>query len=606
MRSTNIIRGRRNPVEATDGGINLMRTNQRECVFLNAMQKLAHRSYWSRTWVIQEMILPSRLLFKCGSKTISWPKLYWTNAVPDRAEGHFTDNAYYPDGSVIPEDSVVMMALEARFRYLESPQRSLGSLSSALRNFRATQSAEARDKVYALLAVADGDGDFEIDYGAQTATVFYQLIRLIQSWNPERSSPSWGRKFHPEGKKSRVLGSELPSVLSALGLTLSDVIQTLLSSVTLRLGHIERLSWDSEGSGSGLLSGTNHNGLENPAPHIDVARDMQIQVTVSSAFLQGTDHHKMLMKHHWEGILALARRKRVKLCECDLCNISWRRQPLVLKASSTHLRRFNENIFVRTDTGCMFFYACSNFHACADEPLLWAYSATGILLKQRPTTVIPIEEWDFNDLASADFEDTYLLLYHDQTMAPREAPDRHVSVSWSLPQLANLAAHQSPGRICVDATGGRKCVLGPCSTDLSSLLDVPCTFRLLPERYNRPLKLAIARLPPVNVFPGIESPSEDPQSTRENNSVTCFLGGPPKLTDLSQVVDVMKMAQELKAKDWQSSNPCILDNNCIYTLSPNQHWDTGDSEIGPSPREVHWSDAYRSKSSNGRRDYQLL
>jgi Heterokaryon incompatibility protein (HET) len=143
------------------------------------------RSYWSRTWIIQEITLAQAVVVHCGSDSQPWEELF----------GHLnpTSNGSYDRFRELHEtDSRVkdyLMHFESRIRPLHirrgfdprkndrntDPTAALGDFSALLWSFRESQCCDPLDKVYALLSLSTKDMELRPDYTLTPVQLFMKL-----------------------------------------------------------------------------------------------------------------------------------------------------------------------------------------------------------------------------------------------------------------------------------------------------------------------------------------------------------------------------------------------------------------------------------------------
>jgi Heterokaryon incompatibility protein (HET) len=117
------------------------------------------RSYWSRLWIVQEIAAASRVILVCGGHVVEWERMeYLIERLPLEL------------GSAYAEHSLIQNLYKTRSDRIES--RPL-SLLECLSRSRASQSTDARDKVFGLLGLAFDRSHFvtEPNYGLSENTL---------------------------------------------------------------------------------------------------------------------------------------------------------------------------------------------------------------------------------------------------------------------------------------------------------------------------------------------------------------------------------------------------------------------------------------------------
>jgi hypothetical protein len=164
---------------------------------------IAHRAWWCRTWVIQEMILPARLYVCIGLQTMSFDQFV--------SASH---NWYYMFGW--PQEKVMVRARKKRLLALQDMKKRWHSgtehnldVLELLELSRHTYATDAKDNVYGVLGLITPQDKqaITVDYSRTTSQIYadmtimlikkYQSLDLIMNcfWKKnERSQdglPSW-------------------------------------------------------------------------------------------------------------------------------------------------------------------------------------------------------------------------------------------------------------------------------------------------------------------------------------------------------------------------------------------------------------------------------
>lgn len=139
----------------------------REHVVLN---ELTHRTYWSRVWIGQELVLAQTIVLHCGEQDIVWWPLLLRSL---RLAGYL----HSPAGLV----------LSLRDR------RRRNSLLVLMGTCHSAQATDVRDKVYALLAIADDvkRDAIMVDYAISVEDLKNQVDRMYRSQELEATPLLW-------------------------------------------------------------------------------------------------------------------------------------------------------------------------------------------------------------------------------------------------------------------------------------------------------------------------------------------------------------------------------------------------------------------------------
>ncbi|OGM45269.1 hypothetical protein ABOM_006437 [Aspergillus bombycis] len=121
-------------------------------------------SWWKRVWVIQEVVIASRIMILYGSMIAPWETFV-------KAANRVQENARKEIPSLTPSDMKVLVEFSRRIRGIESIRNRWKSpeqitLLQLLRQFSGRKATDPRDKVYALLGLAKDKPSVEPNYGA--------------------------------------------------------------------------------------------------------------------------------------------------------------------------------------------------------------------------------------------------------------------------------------------------------------------------------------------------------------------------------------------------------------------------------------------------------
>ncbi|KAK5086752.1 hypothetical protein LTR05_003920 [Lithohypha guttulata] len=135
---------------------------------LDSLEDITSRTYWTRLWIIQEIVLAKRLWLFCGSRLISWDDLQFVLA---GSKSH---------------SSSLASGRSRLLHYLKESRESTNSipLSRLVHKFISAECQDGRDKIYALLALAHEESKrrVKVDYGKHLLQV---LVETFQDWASE-------------------------------------------------------------------------------------------------------------------------------------------------------------------------------------------------------------------------------------------------------------------------------------------------------------------------------------------------------------------------------------------------------------------------------------
>lgn len=167
-----------------------------------ALGMLYRRPWWSRVWVLQETAVgPQDPIVGVGDKSLSWGALESARQFVDERIKTYNINEAISKMviSVVKTTAVSVHNIRRDF----SPSLPLSSLESLLKKTMTFQSTDARDKVFALLGLAQEEDRSAIvpDYSKSVKAVYADLAIYLISKNiniiylnidsPYHSLPSW-------------------------------------------------------------------------------------------------------------------------------------------------------------------------------------------------------------------------------------------------------------------------------------------------------------------------------------------------------------------------------------------------------------------------------
>ncbi|KAE8135952.1 heterokaryon incompatibility protein-domain-containing protein [Aspergillus pseudotamarii] len=166
-------------------------------------------TWWKRVWVIQEVVIPSRIVILYGSMLAPWEMFVKAaNRVHVNSQMEIRSLAAH-DTKVLAEFSRRILSIESIRTRWQSPEQI--TLLQLLRQFSGRAATDPRDKVYALLGLAKDKPSVEPNYAASELEVFVDTAldiisrsgslsvlmgdftmknsHALPSWVPDWSSP---------------------------------------------------------------------------------------------------------------------------------------------------------------------------------------------------------------------------------------------------------------------------------------------------------------------------------------------------------------------------------------------------------------------------------
>lgn len=170
-----------------------------------ALGRLFRRSWYNRSWILQEVSASENLIVMCGSQSVPWTMFYFAAAYIFYRAGR------EPGLSPLKDSGYESLFRLCYFLYIrtmsEESRRREAGLLRLLTQFRHCGATDPRDKVYALLGIASdmpNDADLKPDYAKPVAEVYQDLVKFIvtkdrnldllracQISRPEHDLPSW-------------------------------------------------------------------------------------------------------------------------------------------------------------------------------------------------------------------------------------------------------------------------------------------------------------------------------------------------------------------------------------------------------------------------------
>lgn len=145
-----------------------------------AIRDLCERPYWRRMWVIQEIIHANKLTVWCGSQRLDWPvldKLYLTLKTLEEDQC-LARHEFVAD--VLRSPAFVMVWQRAHWRHPETPTPKLQTL---IEIFQGWECSDVRDKVYALVSMADQETAIIPDYSRSSRQIYHDVLRRGVAWD---------------------------------------------------------------------------------------------------------------------------------------------------------------------------------------------------------------------------------------------------------------------------------------------------------------------------------------------------------------------------------------------------------------------------------------
>lgn len=171
------------------------------------------RTYWSRLWILQEVMLAKKLEVMCGYNRVKWESLSTTMRWVDdlvaagsvsEIRGAFTDQAddvadlrlrtlNYPDAKHIIPPNVRAILRRAELASRQSTN-SWAPLSSG--DFADSKCENILDRIYGLLGLLPKDANIAVDYSKSAEELMIHVLYKFHLWE---TRPFWKHNWPQEG-----------------------------------------------------------------------------------------------------------------------------------------------------------------------------------------------------------------------------------------------------------------------------------------------------------------------------------------------------------------------------------------------------------------------
>ncbi|PWW76860.1 HET-domain-containing protein [Tuber magnatum] len=130
----------------------------------NAIVDTFTRSYFTRTWIIQEILVSKKATVICGSHQIDWVLFH-------QAANYLVQREFRLDREPAPRTLFLVALIRRNEKRYKEAQLNLRTL---LRHFRYSQATDIRDKVYAMLGISSQVGRSSAEHGVKPLQADYR------------------------------------------------------------------------------------------------------------------------------------------------------------------------------------------------------------------------------------------------------------------------------------------------------------------------------------------------------------------------------------------------------------------------------------------------
>lgn len=153
-----------------------------------ALARLLEHSYWTRIWIIQEIMYSRKIYIKCGQQLATWQAMTEHLARVCRIgnRGQVYLNGQFNDGQIsrhvagLLRNKAVWGVEEA----WKPPHRKV-HLWWLLRDFEKCQCSNRRDMIYGLRGLTKDVEHLEVDYGISLISFCLKVMKTIIKWDTD-------------------------------------------------------------------------------------------------------------------------------------------------------------------------------------------------------------------------------------------------------------------------------------------------------------------------------------------------------------------------------------------------------------------------------------
>lgn len=136
----------------------------------SSVYTLCNLRYWSRVWIVQEILKPKSILLVYGEHELPWDQV-----------STFLANLRLADPCPAPLPEELFSSRLSNFdqtRDVGSSGSASASMKNILLDYRSSHCSEKRDRIFALLSLGVGGDPLKVDYGMHLCDLFLEAIRL--------------------------------------------------------------------------------------------------------------------------------------------------------------------------------------------------------------------------------------------------------------------------------------------------------------------------------------------------------------------------------------------------------------------------------------------
>lgn len=152
---------------------------------------LQNISYWTRVWVVQKLSFAPRVTLTCETAGLEWASISnilakepYFDALHTLDDGR-AERAYDAEEDILNMFTQVKIIEDQRSAMHDPTAESFQNLLDVLARFRDKEAADPRDRIYALLGLADGGHNIEVDYEKPQEVIVQDVTLSVLNtyWN---------------------------------------------------------------------------------------------------------------------------------------------------------------------------------------------------------------------------------------------------------------------------------------------------------------------------------------------------------------------------------------------------------------------------------------
>jgi hypothetical protein len=147
-----------------------------------AVYHLCERSYWRRMWIIQEIVHARKVTVLCGTKSFDWANFenLYLNLKTLEDTGWFAHHAFAI--AMLQSSAGMMLWQRAHWQH---PQTPIPDLLTLIEIFREWQCTDLRDKVFALVGMANSKTAITPNYSQSAFEVYCEVLGKYGDVKPQ-------------------------------------------------------------------------------------------------------------------------------------------------------------------------------------------------------------------------------------------------------------------------------------------------------------------------------------------------------------------------------------------------------------------------------------